>query len=283
MPGAAQSNREQERTIKGHCVHRAKIGILECSNSRMTNTNSTLSALSQQSLQRTILQQAQSLPRALQHKTWLSFHPLADPTLVEGQAGTPHAPSISLSYYPGTPGQQLSKLSSKEDQKPLPTLRDGVWLFFEGQAISPRSRMLLPVSMDRVVVFPAPLCPNRTVICPSYMFTVRSFTASFVLFPTLKTCGDHVHELVLHFRQVPQLRPAGKAPDGHGALAVDNRSNSGPTTKCSQLWGRATPSPRAARGYRGCLQATGFTKPTIWCVCTLPGSQYLGKVLYFDA
>lgn len=46
LPGAAQSNREQKRTIKGPCVDHAKIGILEPSSSRMTNTSSTLSALS---------------------------------------------------------------------------------------------------------------------------------------------------------------------------------------------------------------------------------------------
>lgn len=91
---------------------------------------------------------------------------------------------------------------------------------------------LLPVSMDRVVVFPAPLCPNRTVICPSYMFTVKSLTASFILFPTLKTCRDHVNELMLHLRQVlshlpPPLHMAVKAHDAHVVLALDNRSNSG--------------------------------------------------------
>lgn len=58
----------------------------------------------------------------------------------------------------------------------------------------------IPVSMERVVVFPAPLWPSRTVICPSYMFTVRSLTASFVLLPTLKTCGDPRDELMLHSR-----------------------------------------------------------------------------------
>lgn len=82
------------------------------------------------------------------------------------------------------------------------------------------------------MVFPAPLCPNRTVICPSYMFTVKSLTASFILFPTLKTCGDHVNELMLHSRQVlsdlpPPLDPAVKVRDAHVVLALDNRSNSG--------------------------------------------------------
>lgn len=133
----------------------------------------------------------------------------------------------SPSHYPGTPSQWLRKLKVLQgDQKLPPTLRDRVWLLFKGKAISSCSRRLLPVSMDRVVVFPAPLCPNRTVICPSYMFTVKSFTASFVLFPTLKTCEDEVHELVLCFRQVPQLHPAGKAWDAHRMLPGDNRSNS---------------------------------------------------------
>lgn len=47
-----------------------------------------------------------------------------------------------------------------------------------------------PVSMDSVVVFPAPLCPSRTVICPSNMFTVRSRTACRVLLPTLNSCQN---------------------------------------------------------------------------------------------
>lgn len=45
-----------------------------------------------------------------------------------------------------------------------------------------------PVSMDSVVVFPAPLCPSSTVICPSNMFRVRSRTALRVLLPTLNSC-----------------------------------------------------------------------------------------------
>lgn len=44
-----------------------------------------------------------------------------------------------------------------------------------------------PVSMDSVVVFPAPLCPSSTVICPSNMFTVRFCTASRILLPTLNS------------------------------------------------------------------------------------------------
>ena len=35
-----------------------------------------------------------------------------------------------------------------------------------------------PVRMDMVVVFPAPLCPSRAVICPLYMFRLRSSTAT---------------------------------------------------------------------------------------------------------
>lgn len=46
-----------------------------------------------------------------------------------------------------------------------------------------------PVSMERVVVFPAPLWPSRTVIWPSYRFRFRSLTAALPLFPTLNTCG----------------------------------------------------------------------------------------------
>lgn len=42
--------------------------------------------------------------------------------------------------------------------------------------------------MDSVVVFPAPLCPSSTAICPSNMFTVRSRTACRVLLPTLNSC-----------------------------------------------------------------------------------------------
>lgn len=49
-------------------------------------------------------------------------------------------------------------------------------------------RCCSPVSMDSVVVFPAPLCPRSTVICPSNMFSVRSRTACLVLFPTLNFC-----------------------------------------------------------------------------------------------
>lgn len=41
-----------------------------------------------------------------------------------------------------------------------------------------------PVSMDKVVVLPAPLWPSRTVICPSYRFRLRSLTAALSLCPT---------------------------------------------------------------------------------------------------
>ena len=55
-----------------------------------------------------------------------------------------------------------------------------------------------PVSMERVVVFPAPLWPSRTVIWPSYRFRFRSLTAALPLFPTLNTCrrgrGDPGHQ-----------------------------------------------------------------------------------------
>ena len=46
-----------------------------------------------------------------------------------------------------------------------------------------------PVSMESVVVFPAPLWPSKTVIWPSYRFRFRSLTAALPLFPTLNTCG----------------------------------------------------------------------------------------------
>ena len=36
-----------------------------------------------------------------------------------------------------------------------------------------------PVSMDISVVLPAPLCPRRTVICPSYKFRDTPLTAVF--------------------------------------------------------------------------------------------------------
>lgn len=42
--------------------------------------------------------------------------------------------------------------------------------------------------MDKVVVFPAPLCPRRTVICPSYKFKDKSFTAIRVLFFKVNFC-----------------------------------------------------------------------------------------------
>lgn len=40
----------------------------------------------------------------------------------------------------------------------------------------------LPVSMDMVVVFPAPLWPSRAVICPLY---ILKFKLSTALFPGL--------------------------------------------------------------------------------------------------
>lgn len=128
LPGVAQSNREQRGSVKGHCVHRAKMGMLELSSSRMTNTSSTLSALSWQSLQRAMLQQVQSLLTALQHKTWLSFHPLADPTLVKGCAGTPHAPSISplLPWHPWPTAQQTEGVPRKiKNCSPPSEMRSG--------------------------------------------------------------------------------------------------------------------------------------------------------------
>jgi len=46
--------------------------------------------------------------------------------------------------------------------------------------------VIMPVNMDNVVVFPAPLWPSNTVIWPSYMFNVRSFTATFRLYTFLR-------------------------------------------------------------------------------------------------
>ena len=40
---------------------------------------------------------------------------------------------------------------------------------------------MIPVNMDKVVVFPAPLCPSKAVICPSYMFKFMLFNAGFIL------------------------------------------------------------------------------------------------------
>ena len=37
----------------------------------------------------------------------------------------------------------------------------------------------IPVSMDMVVVLPAPLCPSRAVMCPLYMLKLRLSTAFF--------------------------------------------------------------------------------------------------------
>ena len=44
----------------------------------------------------------------------------------------------------------------------------------------------LPVRMDIVVVFPAPLCPRRAVIWPLYMLRERSLTALALRFSFLR-------------------------------------------------------------------------------------------------
>lgn len=62
-----------------------------------------------------------------------------------------------------------------------------------------------PVSIERVVVFPAPLWPSRTVICPSYRFRFRSLTAALPLFPTLNTCRKG--RAALDFRGPQELTP----------------------------------------------------------------------------
>lgn len=46
----------------------------------------------------------------------------------------------------------------------------------------------LPERIDRVVDFPAPLCPRRTVICPTYKFKDKSFIAILVVFCTRNSC-----------------------------------------------------------------------------------------------
>ena len=58
-----------------------------------------------------------------------------------------------------------------------------------------------PVSMEIVVVLPAPLWPSRAVIWPSYMEMDRSFTASF--FPNV--CGSKVIERLLKHDQMKSL------------------------------------------------------------------------------
>lgn len=115
---------------------------------------------------------------------------------------TPCRPRLTAQQTQGAlrKGKTLSRLREEAQRGPHPALpsKPAGWT------------QPLPVSMDRVVVFPAPLCPKRTVICPSYMFTVKSLTASFTLFPTLKTCRDHVTELMLHSgRVLLDLRPPG--------------------------------------------------------------------------
>lgn len=145
------------------------------------------------------------------------------------------------SQYPSILGQQLSEPKVLQRRRKTPSqawrwgsspLCKSSHQLFPAPCQPHSGTQLLPVSMDRVVVFPAPLCPNRTVICPSYMFTVRSLTASFILFPTLKTCRDHVNKSMLHSRQVlsdlpSPFHPAVKACDVQVVVALDYRPNLG--------------------------------------------------------
>ena len=48
----------------------------------------------------------------------------------------------------------------------------------------------LPVRIDKVVVFPAPLGPRRTVICPSYTLKDKFFTAVMVSFSIVNSCEN---------------------------------------------------------------------------------------------
>lgn len=57
----------------------------------------------------------------------------------------------------------------------------------------------IPERMDRVVDFPAPLCPRRTVICPSYKFKDKSFKAILVVFCTRNSCGGKKKTQNAHF------------------------------------------------------------------------------------
>ena len=50
----------------------------------------------------------------------------------------------------------------------------------------------LPVSIDMVVVLPAPLCPSNTVICPSYMLTRIPATATLRFPPLPNTCKENI-------------------------------------------------------------------------------------------
>ena len=48
-----------------------------------------------------------------------------------------------------------------------------------------------------VVVLPAPLCPSRAVICPSYMFMLILSTAVNALFPRPNTCAQAAHSKII--------------------------------------------------------------------------------------
>eukprot|EP01137_Pigoraptor_chileana_P029005 Opistho-2@13609 len=58
-----------------------------------------------------------------------------------------------------------------------------------------------PVSMDMVVVLPAPLCPSSAVIWPRYIFSERSSTATLPLSYTFPRCD----------RRIPASSPLGSA------------------------------------------------------------------------
>jgi hypothetical protein len=83
--------------------------------------------------------------------------------------------SVSIGLYPKLNSRNVNKL-----QLQLQWLSK-TWFITEWY------RNNIPVNMDIVVVFPAPLWPSSTVIWPSYMFNVRSFTAIFLLYTWKET------------------------------------------------------------------------------------------------
>lgn len=54
----------------------------------------------------------------------------------------------------------------------------------------------LLVRTDKVVVFPAPLCPRRTVICPSYTLKDKSCTAKMVVLCVVNSCEKNTTKFV---------------------------------------------------------------------------------------
>lgn len=133
-------NRE-ERTIKGHRVHHAKIGCLELSSSGTMKTSSWPvpslpyhgKTYRDPSYSRSFLFSGPS-----NTKTGCHF-----PHSHGGLSRDPHPPSISpgsnmpLTIPASLANSSVNRRCSREEQKPLPYLRDGVQLLFASQAISP--------------------------------------------------------------------------------------------------------------------------------------------------